>query len=90
MADRARQESFSGYTLAIVDSVTKLTRYLKEVKGQCLDIKKFSRDIGWHSELKISHFSDQRIRGFDILPRCSLHRGLPITCIMSFKGQHSF
>ena len=31
MADRNRQESFSGYTLAIVDSVTKLTRYLKEV-----------------------------------------------------------
>ena len=31
MADRPRQESFSGYTLAIVDSVTKLTRYLKEV-----------------------------------------------------------
>ena len=32
MAERNRQESFSGYTLAIVDSVTKLTRYLKEVK----------------------------------------------------------
>ncbi|KAL4236409.1 spindle and centriole associated protein 1 [Mactra antiquata] len=29
-AERHRQESFSGYTLAIVDSVTKLTRYLKE------------------------------------------------------------
>ena len=29
-AERQRQETFSGYTLAIVDSVTKLTRYLKE------------------------------------------------------------
>ncbi|XP_060598637.1 alpha-protein kinase 1-like [Ruditapes philippinarum] len=29
-AERHRQESFSGYTLAIVDSVTKLTRYLRE------------------------------------------------------------
>ncbi|XP_053393863.1 uncharacterized protein LOC128555497 isoform X1 [Mercenaria mercenaria] len=29
-AERQRQESFSGYTLAIVDSVTKLTRCLRE------------------------------------------------------------
>ncbi|KAL3867714.1 hypothetical protein ACJMK2_040580 [Sinanodonta woodiana] len=29
-AERLRQESFSGYTLAIVESVTKLTRYLRE------------------------------------------------------------
>lgn len=30
-AERHRQENFSGYTLSIVDSVTKLCRYLKEV-----------------------------------------------------------
>ncbi|XP_071152597.1 spindle and centriole-associated protein 1-like [Mytilus edulis] len=29
-AERHRQENFSGYTLSIVDSVTKLCRYLKE------------------------------------------------------------
>lgn len=29
-AERQRQETFSGYTLSIVDSVTKLCRYLKE------------------------------------------------------------
>lgn len=32
-AERPRQESFSGYTLSIVDSVTKLCRYLKEVRS---------------------------------------------------------
>ncbi|XP_060081731.1 spindle and centriole-associated protein 1-like [Ylistrum balloti] len=29
-AERHRQETFSGYTLSLVDSVTKLSRYLKE------------------------------------------------------------
>ncbi|KAK3089640.1 hypothetical protein FSP39_005265, partial [Pinctada imbricata] len=29
-AEQPRQETFSGYTLSLVDSVTKLTRYLKE------------------------------------------------------------
>ena len=30
-AEQPRQESFSGYTMSLVDSVTKLSRYLKEV-----------------------------------------------------------
>jgi len=33
-AERHRQETFSGYTLAIVDSVTKLTRYLRDCEIQ--------------------------------------------------------
>ncbi|XP_052774477.1 spindle and centriole-associated protein 1-like [Mya arenaria] len=33
-AERNRQETFSGYTLAIVDSVTKLTRYLRDCELQ--------------------------------------------------------
>lgn len=33
-AERYRQETFSGYTLAIVDAVTKLTRYLRECELQ--------------------------------------------------------
>lgn len=37
-AEQPRQESFSGYTMSLVDSVTKLSRYLKDVCGQWVKI----------------------------------------------------
>lgn len=48
-AERPRQESFSGYTLSIVDSVTKLCRYLKEnelrLKAETLVREQLTQDV---------------------------------------------
>ncbi|XP_022316534.2 spindle and centriole-associated protein 1-like isoform X1 [Crassostrea virginica] len=48
-AEQPRQESFSGYTMSLVDSVTKLSRYLKEsemrLKAEALLREQLTQDV---------------------------------------------
>lgn len=46
-AEQPRQETFSGYTVSLVDSVTKLSRYLKEVS---LPLFSVTTEIAWICE----------------------------------------
>lgn len=75
-AERQRQETFSGYTLSLVDSVTKLTRYLKEVSitGRRAPVERQKQETFISYALSLVDFVSKLTKGIfntSIFPRCS-------------------
>lgn len=77
-AEQPRQESFSGYTMSLVDSVTKLSRYLKDVCMQWITCSFFwpeLRNLILHTvghlyslDLKVCNYTSSL--GYDFVNKC--------------------